>query len=363
MHVVPSLDPGGTERLVIDIAKTLMPRSQPTVCCLDATGAWAEELTDLGVPVIALHRRPGFQPRVGLAIGRLADAHQIDVLHCHHYSPFVYGRIAAARRDLKVVYTEHGRSSDDGPSWKRRLINPMLARLPATICAVSNDLRRYMISEGIPGSRVRVIHNGIELGLRPAAIARATARMALGLPHDAFVVGTAGRLDPVKDLETLVEAAARLAPTQTRLRVVIVGEGGSRAALERQIAAAGLGHIVTLAGYRRDVRGLLPAFDVYANTSAHEGVSLTILEAMAAGLPVVATRVGGTPEVVADGKTGMLVPAREPAQVAAALASLADTPGVRRAYGEAGRARVEHHFSLEAMTQAYLQVYRSLLES
>ena len=220
-----------------------------------------------------------------------------------------------------------------------------------------------MNSEGLPGERIRVVHNGIAPGKRPPSIARATARMALGIPHDAFVVGAAGRLDPVKDLETLIEAAAILSASQPKLRVVVVGEGASRAALERQIEASALSGVVTLTGYRKDVRDLLPAFDVYANTSTHEGVSLTILEAMAAALPVVATRVGGTPEVVIDRETGILVPARAPALVADALASFARSAEQRRTCGTAGRARVEHHFSLDAMTQAYLQAYRGVLES
>ena len=152
------------------------------------------------------------------------------------------------------------------------------------------------------------------------------------------MVGAAGRLDPVKDLETLIAAAALLSESQPRLRVVIVGEGDARAALEQQIRARGLSEIVTLAGYRHDVRDLLPAFDVYANTSAHEGVSLTILEAMAAAMPVVATRVGGTPEVVdrrrdrhprAGARAGRRSPRRWP--------RWPRRSELRRAFGDAGR--------------------------
>jgi L-malate glycosyltransferase len=364
MHVVLSLEPGGTERLVIEISKTLIADVQPTVCCLDGQGAWASELTDLGIPVLALNRAPGFRPGLGLAIGRLADEHQIDVLHCHHYSPFVYGRIAALRnRRLRVVFTEHGRLSDAGPSLKRRLINPILGRMPATICAVSGDLRRHMIAEGLPRHRVRVIHNGIDLGPRPSKIARSTARLALGLPQDSYVVGAVGRLDPVKDLATLLDAAAGMAPGLPRLKVAIIGDGPERAALEQRIAALRLHDVVRLVGYRKDVRELLPAFDVYTNTSTHEGVSLTILEAMAAALPVVATRVGGTPEVVVDRDTGLLVPARSAGDLASALASFEGDPRRRRAAGEAGRIRVERDFSVKTMAHAYFDAYNGTFES
>lgn len=359
MHVVPSLEPGGTERLVIEISKMLMADVQPMVCCLDNQGAWASELHDVGVPIVALHRQPGFRPEIGLEIGRIATKHQIDVLHCHHYSPFVYGQIAAlGHKALSVVFTEHGRLSDKGPSLKRRLVNPLLGRLPAAICAVSHDLRRHMIAEGLPASRVQVVHNGIDPGTRPTAIARSTARLALGIPQDAFVVGAAGRLDPVKNLPMLIRAAQILYALQPRLRVVLIGDGPERPELERMIEALRLNRVVVLTGYRTDVRQLLPAFDVYTNTSVQEGVSLTILEAMAAALPVVATRVGGTPEVVVDQETGILVPSYGEMQLAAALQSIADVPRRRRAAGDAGRKRVEQHFSLGAMTGAYLHAYR-----
>jgi len=359
MHVVLSLDPGGTERLVIEICRSLMDDVQPLVCCLDGPGAWAPEVAALDVPLVALHRRPGFRPGLGLTIGRLAEEHGVDVLHCHHYSPFVYWQIAALRRRrLGVVFTEHGRLSDDGPSFKRRVINPILGRIPSTICAVSSDLRRHMVAEGLPADRVRVIHNGIVPLAQSSPIARSMARLALGVPQDAFVVGAVGRLDPVKDLGTLMKAAELMAGSVSRLKVVVIGEGPERAAIEQQIDALGLRQVVILAGYRSDVRQLLPALDVYVNTSTHEGVSLTILEAMSASIPVVATRVGGTPEVVQDQKTGLLVAARSPIQVAAAIASFDRTPDERRRFGAAGRARVERHFSLKAMAGAYLETYR-----
>src|SRR5262249_7062440 len=122
MHVVLSLDPGGTERLVIEIVKGLGPKIDSVVCCLDQAGSWAGELEQIGVPVVPLARREGFRPSLGKQIAQLAETHAVDVLHCHHYSPFIYGQIArVVRRNLRVVFTEHGRASDAGPSFKRRL--------------------------------------------------------------------------------------------------------------------------------------------------------------------------------------------------------------------------------------------------
>ena len=357
MQLVLSLSPGGTERLVIEIVRALNPVIEAVVCCLDEPGAWADELTRFGVPVVSLSRAPGFHPSLALRLSRLMRQRDIDVVHCHHYSPYVYGSLAAmlARR-VRVVFTEHGKLSDHGPSRKRRLVNPVLARLPGQICAVSSDLRRHMVAEGFPSHRVQVHYNGVHAGEPPTAESRRAARASLGISDAAFVVGTAGRLDPVKNLPLLLEAQRSLVGLVPGVRTVVVGDGPERASLEHQAAQRGIADSVVFTGYRHDVRALMAAFDVYVNCSSYEGVSLTILEAMAAALPVVATSVGGTPEVVIDGETGRLVSSSAPA-IAEATAELARDPQRARAMGAAGRARVISHFSIARMVDGYARIY------
>jgi glycosyltransferase involved in cell wall biosynthesis len=361
MQVVLSLGAGGTERLVIEIVRSLHRQSiESVVCCLDEEGAWAGEVTRLGVPVVALNRRAGFRPSLGRTIARLAEHHNVNVLHCHHYSSFVYGQIASLiKPSLRVVFTEHGRLSDAPPSRKRRLVNPLLGRLPAAIYAVSEDLGRHMVSEGFPTSRVQVIHNGIDPGRRTSEHGRRRARLALNLPDKAFVVGTVARLDPVKDLPIMLQAFATVQSRIAGARLVIVGDGAERQSLETIGRQLGIGDAVIWAGQREDVRDLLPALDVYCNSSVHEGVSLTILEAMAASLPVVATRVGGNPEVV-DAETGLLVPPRSASTLSLALMTLAADAPRRALMGEAARRRVETSFSIDRMVAAYASDYRRL---
>ena len=357
IQLVLSLSPGGTERLVLEICKRLRPHADTLVCCLDEEGAWAGELRQLDIPIETLGRTPGFHPSLGRRIAEIAARHRSDVIHCHHYSPFVYGRIAALWRPrLGIVFTEHGRLSDAGPSAKRRWVNPLLGRLAGGIFAVSENLRRHMVAEGFPSDRVRVIYNGIAPGPVLSAHDRHAARALLGVPDDAFLVGTVGRLDPVKDLPTLVRAFASVRQRLPQCRLTIIGSGPERRSLEQIADAAGVRPFLQLAGYRDNVRALLPAFDVYANTSTHEGVSLTILEAMAAGLPVVATAVGGNPEVVAD-NTGILVPGRSPGAVASAMVALARDPDRRAAMGASGRMRVKRLFTLDRMVEQYLHAY------
>jgi glycosyltransferase involved in cell wall biosynthesis len=358
MHVVLSLSPGGTERLVIELCTRLWPAVQPVVCCLDGPGDWSRELTEQGIPVHALERTPGFHPSLGWHIARLARRYGASVLHCHHYSPFVYGVLASRlMRDVGVVLTEHGRLSNDEPSPKRRLANVILGRGPGRLFAVSADLKRHMVAEGFPERRVGVIHNGIELGVRPSVADRERARRNLGWSAHEFVCGTVGRLDPVKHLSMLIDAHAALRASCPNLRLAIVGGGPERSALEELAHRHDIGNFVTFLGHRDDVRQLLPAFDAYVNCSLHEGISLTILEAMAATLPVIATRVGGNPEIVVEGETGMLISSRATDALVSALAGLMRDRERCRQMGEAGRQRIEHYFDIRRMVGDYRREY------
>lgn len=363
LQVVLSLAPGGTERLVIDICRRLGNGFDVSVCCLDDAGAWAGELTDRGIEVIALNRRPGFRPEIGRHIAALAHDRRIDLLHCHQYSPFVYGRLATYwQPQLKLVYTEHGRLSDAPPSWKRQLVNPLLSWFEGPIVAVSHELRRHMIDARFPRGRVEVIHNGIDAAARPGSADRRRARAMLGLDDQAVVAISVARLDPVKDYSTLLDAFSEMRRAVPAARLLLVGDGPERTALEARAALPDLRGAVTLLGLRPDVRALLPAADLYVNSSISEGISITILEAMAAAVPVVATAAGGTPEVLAEGAGGVLVPVRNRARLADAMIALAADPSARLRFGTLGRQRVETSFTLQRMVADYAQLYHRLLD-
>jgi glycosyltransferase involved in cell wall biosynthesis len=359
MQVVLSLSPGGTERLVIEICRRLRPEIDSVVCCLDKPGEWADELTSEGIPVHALSRMPGFHPSLGRQIAKLAARYDVDALHCHHYSPYVYGLVATMlMRGVGLVFTEHGRLSDQPPSGKRRCVNPLLQRLPGDIFAVSADLKRHMVAEGFSEPRVGVIHNGIDVGPAATADDRVRARRDLGLDDDHFVIGSIGRLDTVKDFGSLIAAFAAVRAGRSNWRLVLIGSGAEEWPLRDVARAHGVEHAVVFAGFQSDARRMLAAFDLFANSSTHEGISLTILEAMASELAVVATRVGGNPETVDESATGLLVSPRSPRDLADALAALAASPEQRRAMGRAGRLRVKQHFTIERMLDSYLTAYR-----
>ena len=363
LQVVLSLSPGGTERLVIDICRRLGHGFDVSVCCLDGEGAWASELRDRDIEVIALNRRSGFRPEIGRQIARLAEERGVDLLHCHQYSPFVYGRLAKYWLPrLKLVYTEHGRLSDAPPSWKRQLVNPVLSRFDGPIVAVSDELRRFMIDSRFPRERVAVIHNGIDTASLPSPGDRHRAQTLLGLKDESFVAATVARMDPVKDFPCLLDAFALVRQVVPHAVLLMVGDGPERAALTERAQQPDLAGSVVFLGLRPDVRAVLPAADLYVNSSISEGISITILEAMASGLPVVATAAGGTPEVLADGSAGVLVPIRNPIRLAQAMISLAADPGARATLATLGRRRVESSFTIQRMVAEYARLYHGLLD-
>jgi glycosyltransferase involved in cell wall biosynthesis len=356
LQVALSLNPGGTERLLLEIISRLHADIPMMLCCLDEPGAWAPELEARGVEVRASGRRPGFQPALGRWIARAARRHGATVIHAHHYSPFVYsclGRLSAP--SVPILYTEHGRVSDAPPSAKRRRVNRFLRHAAKQVYAVSEDLKRFMVDEGFSADGIRVIYNGIAVGCRNNARVRADVRRRLGIPDATIVVGTIARLDPVKDLATLLGAVAATRMNGS-LVLLVIGDGPERASLERRAQELGLGAAVRFTGHQDNAREWLAACDVYVNSSISEGISLTILEAMAASLPVVATRVGGTPEIL-DETCARLVPARDVNALGAALLGLARSSDTRTALGEAGRRRVEQRFTIERMVDQYRGAY------
>ena len=358
VQIVLSLTPGGTERLVIDMTRELSQEANVFVICLDEAGAWAHQLTDFGVEYEVLGRRPGFDWSLIGKIRRKLLQLEAPVVHCHHYTPFVYGALASLGvPKSRVVYTEHGRYDDGKPSMKRRIANTLFGRMRGEFFSVSDDLRGHLIAEGFPADRLQVNHNGIDVGPKPTSAQRAHARRILGVTDTDTVVGTVARLHPVKDLGVLLQAVAAL-DAHPMLKVVLIGDGEDRKSLEEQAQSLGIRERVIFAGQRDDARDLLAALDIYVNCSIIEGISVTVLEAMATGLPIIATNVGGTPEVLEDKVTGLLIPSRQPDSASAALCSLLDDSDFAQQLGRAARASALKQFSTTTMLARYKAAYQ-----
>ncbi len=359
VHVVNSLGVGGTENGVVNLVNGLADRFRHTVVTLTPTITLAARLP-AGTPVHTLDKRPGVDPRT---IGRLAALLRRlrpDIVHSRNWATFgavVAARLAGVRT---VVHGEHGRDAGDPDGlhprrrWRRRLA-PLVSRF----VTVSDDLRRWLVEHvGVPTAKVTRIYNGVDTS-RFFPVDTSGRRWLAGSGPDEPVVGTVGRLDPVKDHAGLIQAFGRLAGDHPGARLLIVGNGPCRRELETLAASLTPGR-VTFAGERGDVPELLRSMDVFALASLGEGISNTILEAMATGLPVVATAVGGNPELVEDGVNGALVPRRDPAALAAAIGRYLDDAHLRAVHGKASRERAMERFSLERMCAAYTALYLQL---
>jgi glycosyltransferase involved in cell wall biosynthesis len=256
-----------------------------------------------------------------------------------------------------VVHGEHG--TLQLKPYQARVQRLAWGRADRLLSVSSRLAERMSVTTGFSRDRISVIRNGVDLS-RFGAVARGEARRALGIPGDTFAVGTAGRLVPVKDQAMLVAALGAMAASGIGFVALIAGEGPLKRDLEQQAAAAGIADRVRFLGHRPDIEQVFAALDVFVLSSSSEGLSNTILEAMASGVPVVATRVGGADELVEEGRTGLLVPPGSPEALAEALRDVGANASRRAAFGRAARERAESVFGLARMIGDYRDLYLDL---
>lgn len=363
-HLIKGLGRGGAECLLPQTIRWGERYRYSVGYFLPSKDALVAELDSLGVPVTCFEARSNtaLLLRVG-AVARWLHRGRADLLHIHLPLAGVVGRLAARQRGVPVVYTEHNLQDRYHP-WTR-LANQWTWNLQRQVVAVSREVADSIESHLGTAVPVQVVHNGIEVGPLPRPSRMGSpVRHALAIPDDAPVVGTVAVFRDQKRLDLWLEAAARLhgdpAPEHPA-HFLLVGDGPLRASLEDRVRNLGLGGRVHLPGLQEDVRPYLAAMDVFLMSSRYEGLPLALLEAQAAGLPVVATAVGGVPEVIRDGRTGILVPFGEVGALVAALERLLGDPGFRRAMGDRGRRRVESEFSVHRMVRELEAIYDHVL--
>ncbi len=368
-HVVHHFGTGGMENGMVNLINRLPPeRYRHAILCLAGHGDFRRRLSNPEVSFHDLGKRPGHDLSWYPRLYRLLRALRPAILHTRNLSTLEAQFVGALARVPGRVHGEHGRDMFDleGKNRKYNLLRKAARRVIHRYIAVSRDLAGWLRDTvGVPETRVSQIYNGVD---RERFHPRQDARPDLGRP-DFFagarcVIGSIGRMAEVKDYPGLTEAFIRLCRSEVDaagLRLVIVGDGTARARCLAMLDAAGLGAQAWLPGDRSDTPEWLRAFDVFVLNSLGEGISNTILEAMATGLPVIATRVGGNPELVLPGQTGSLLPPGDPDALAAALSTYVDDPERRRREGEAARARIEREFDWQNATAAYAAIYERLL--
>jgi len=366
LQVVHDLAIGGTQRVVRDLALHFNDaRFRTSVCCLDELGAFGEELQRRGVAVTVLGRKSGVDLSLTLKLCRIISRERVNLVHAHQYTSYFYAAPACLMAPrTRVVFTEHGRPEADQVRLKRALANQILRLVTAEYTAVSEFSRRSLVAfEKMPVSRVRVIHNGVAVEPIASTEDRLRTRVALGLGATTPVALTVGRLDRVKDFGTLLRAFSLVVRDLPDATLLIAGDGDRayRAELLQQVTDLALEGHARFLGSRRDVPALLAACDVFALTSITEALPLSVLEAMQAGRPVVATRVGGTAEAVVDGRTGILLAPGDAPAAAAALRRLLSDPEEAGRLGRAGQARTATAFSWARALADYRTVYDACL--
>jgi len=371
VHVVYRFAVGGLENGVVNLINRLpAPSWRHAVLSLtEIDPDFAARITRSDVQCIALDKGPGHAHRLYPRIYRLLRELRPAIVHTRNLAALEATVPAWAAGVPVRIHGEHGRDVDDLDGtrtryqWLRRAFRPFVTRY----VALSPDLERYLVDRvGIPAARVEQIYNGVDTArFQPVAGGRATIADCPFQKSEHWLVGTVGRMETVKDQTNLARAfvrALRLHPdARQRLRLVLVGDGTLRPQVEAILDEGGARELAWFAGERGDVMPLLQGLDCFVLPSLAEGVSNTILEAMACGLPVIATRVGANGELVEDGLTGHLVPAADSEGLAHAIVAYFADPATARRHGRAGRQLVLQRFSLERMVDRYHRLYTNLL--
>lgn len=358
-HVLSSFCLGGQERMAVDLARAQRSSGHQVMAVSLAPppeGPLAETFLEAGVKALTVAKRGGFDVTLPFRLSQLFAREGVEVVHTHNPQALIYGAPAGRLAGAAIIHTKHGRNPD---SLRRRLLRRAAAKLVNAFVAVSPSTAAVAREHhDCDDAQLRVIANGIDVtAFTLGAGVRCAVRDELGIPRDAWVVGTIGRLAPEKDQAALVKLMAPLLDEKRRL--VIVGDGAERIALDKLVRSLEHGRYVHLTGMRRDPARLLAAFDVFALSSCTEGLPLVLLEAMAAGLPVVSTDVGGIGDVVQHERTGFLVPRTSMNRFADELMRLYRNPDLARRVGMTARHAVRSAYSLERMASDYAALYAS----
>jgi glycosyltransferase involved in cell wall biosynthesis len=358
LYVVGNFVAGGAERHLLELWSRLdRSRFEIEIACFRREGQFLPDVEALGWPVHDLRVGRRIYDLSGLAglarlVGRVRRFRP-DVVHGYLFGPNLFAALAGRLCRVRVVAVAK-RNVDAFETRRQVSVQRLAHRLATHVTAVSEAVADTVVALGVPRERVTVIPNGVDTArfapdVRPAE--------PLGRSPGVPVIGSVACLAPRKDLGTLLEALARLAADGTRFEAVVVGDGPERGELESRARALGLDGRVRFLGERRDIERLLPGMDVFVLSSREEGIPNALLEAMAAGRPAVATAVGGTPEVLRDGETGWLVPARSPQALAAALAEALGRPDEARRRGAAARRAALEGLSIDAMARRHEAFY------
>lgn len=362
LYLSTSSGPGGAERVISNLSASLDPARYRTILCLFRPG-WIQTHTEsLGVPTYVIPTHGMFDWRWMLRFKRVLKDEHVDLIHAHEFDANVQGTFVAALSEIPLVATVHGKNY----FWekvRRRLAYRWVSRR-ATMVAVSENLKQFIVEKvGVDSEQVKVVYNGVAV-LPPCDTADVDqCRKDLDLPKGHHVVGVVGNLYPVKGHQYLIASIPAVLARCPNTTFIFAGRGQLEAELKAQAHQLGVDGHVRFLGLRQDIPRILALLDIFVLPSLSEGLSMAILEAMVAGKPVIATDVGGNPELVEDGKTGCLVPPQNSQALADRLVLLLTDKERALYFGKNGQLRAQGRFSLQTMVHEYQSLYDRCIEA
>jgi glycosyltransferase involved in cell wall biosynthesis len=359
--MVDELDLGGTEQQILELVKTIdRSRFEPMVCCF-RYGRKAAEIAELGVPVFQVAKNHKLDAGILLRLVELLRRERIDILQTYLWTANTWGRVAGRLAGVPIVVASE-RNIDIWEQNYKRIIGRYLAGSTDRIIANSEAVRRYLLERGgLDPAKVTTIYNGVNFDRFATATDPMQRRHELGIPDDALLAGVVARVEPAKDHDTLLHALALVRDRTPNLHLAVVGDGTQKERLTRLAHELGIGERIHFTGFRTDAAEWIASFDFTVLSSVKEGLSNTVIESMAAGKPVIATAVGGNPEVIVEDETGYLLPARDPARFGEAVARLVAEKHRIPELGAASKKRVESLFSVDKMVENTTRLYLELL--
>lgn len=359
VHVTYDMHIGGAEKVIANLVKyTDNELYDVSVYCLEkSVGLFGLTLIQDGFEVTSSGRRSGLDIQLISKLRHYIKAKKIDIVHAHQYTPFVYSVFASVGCKTKVIFTEHGRFFPDKKRLKRFLLNPFLNILTHSVTAISSATKDALVKyENFPPKAIKVIYNGIEdpqLMIPDGKVSRDD----FDISADAIVLGAVSRLDVIKNHELMLAAISKSRAFFGNIILLIVGDGPERKKLEKLTVDLDLTDIVIFTGFREDAASLYRIMDIFLLPSFSEGTAMTLLEAMAARVPSVVSDVGGNPEIIIDGKSGLIFPSNDLVSFCQKLALLCESKERRIQMGEDARLSFEQRFTVDCMVGEYQKIY------
>jgi len=362
LYLIPQLIIGGTERHLADLVTHLdKQRFEPVVWCTGEWGAIGDEMVETGIKVIK-YPLSFYRPGEFLMAAFFIKRGNFDVFHSYGYGSHFIDAVLAKTQGIPTYISSRRNVRHWPRGEKLHLVERVRNYLSDIVIANSEAVKRKSAEvERIAPDKIKVIYNGVDLEEANTKGAGRNLREELDIPDNYIIIGNLANLKPIKGQEYLIQAFAKVMERANRLKLVIIGEGPERERLSALADKLEIGEHVIITSIKSSRFDLVRLFDIFVLSSLTEGFSNVIIEAMAMGKPVIATDVGGNGEAVVHGKTGVLVPPADPEAMASAIIDLASDPELRARFGEAGKKRVEEHFTLRKMVEEYERLYKQLI--